>query len=212
MGIDAFVGQILVIPFNFPPKGFAMCHGQLMSISSNTALFSLLGTTYGGNGKTTFALPDLRGRVPMKFGQGAGLTAYGPGEAGGTETIYTDPTLSAGTTLVKAAHIAELRTSLRQAYVRAGLAPPTFTDDPLAAGTTAKTAHITELRTAVTAVAGGAATYSSAAPGANMAPGAITLAGSVSPPAGGNQPHDNRQPFLALNYCISLFGIFPPMA
>ena len=109
------------------------------------------------------------------------------------------------------AHVAELRTSLGQAYARAGLALPVFTDDPLTAGTTAKTVHITELRAAVTAVAGGAAIYSSAAPTANMAPGAIVLTGSVSPTAGGNQPHDNRQPYLALNYCISLFGIFPPM-
>src|SRR5216110_2514157 len=84
---DPFVAEIRIFPFNFPPKGWAFCDGQLMPISQNTALFSLLGTTYGGNGKTTFALPDLRGRSPVAAGQGPRLTNVALGEAGGTENV-----------------------------------------------------------------------------------------------------------------------------
>ncbi|MVN75665.1 phage tail protein [Hymenobacter sp. HMF4947] len=77
----------MLVSFNFPPKGWAFCNGQLLPINQNQALFALLGTTYGGNGQTTFALPDLRGRVPMCFGQGAGLTNRDLGEKAGTETV-----------------------------------------------------------------------------------------------------------------------------
>jgi microcystin-dependent protein len=84
---DPFVAEIRIFPFNFPPKGWAWCDGQLMPISQNTALFSLLGTTYGGDGKSTFALPDLQGRGPMHPGQGPGLSLHDLGESGGTETV-----------------------------------------------------------------------------------------------------------------------------
>ncbi len=84
---DQFLGEIRIFPFNFPPKGWAFCNGQLMPLSQNTALFSLLGTTYGGDGKSTFALPDLRGRIPIHHGQGAGLQNYILAEAGGAEQI-----------------------------------------------------------------------------------------------------------------------------
>jgi len=87
-GTTPFVGEIQMFAGNFAPTGWALCNGQLLSIASNTALFSLLGTTYGGNGQTTFALPDLRGRVPIHPGQGPGLSARLLGEVGGTET-YT---------------------------------------------------------------------------------------------------------------------------
>src|SRR5579872_5355164 len=82
-----FLGQLLLVPYNFNPKGWAFCAGQLFAISQNTALFSLLGTFYGGNGTSTFALPDLRGRVPLGFGQGAGLSDYFQGQSGGEETV-----------------------------------------------------------------------------------------------------------------------------
>jgi microcystin-dependent protein len=81
-----FIGQIKLFGGTFAPRGYAFCNGQIMSIASNTALFSLLGTTYGGNGTTTFALPDLRGRAPIHFGQGPGLSNYGLGQMGGEET------------------------------------------------------------------------------------------------------------------------------
>jgi len=84
---DPFVAEIRIFPFNFAPKGWAFCNGQLLPISQNTALFSLLGTTYGGDGKSTFALPDLEGRAVMQPGQGPGLSLRDLGEMGGSETV-----------------------------------------------------------------------------------------------------------------------------
>ena len=84
---DPFVAEIRIFPFTFAPKGWAWCDGQILPISQNTALFSLLGTTYGGNGKSTFALPDLQGRAPMHPGQGPGLSLHDLGEEGGSETV-----------------------------------------------------------------------------------------------------------------------------
>jgi microcystin-dependent protein len=85
--MDPFVAEIRIFPFNFAPKGWAWCDGQLLPLSQNTALFSLLGTTYGGDGKSTFALPDLEGRAPMHPGQGPGLSLHDLGETGGSETV-----------------------------------------------------------------------------------------------------------------------------
>jgi microcystin-dependent protein len=84
---DPFVAEIRIFPFTFAPKGWAWCNGQLLPLSQNTALFSLLGTTYGGDGKSTFALPDLQGRAPMHPGQGPGLSLHDLGETGGSETV-----------------------------------------------------------------------------------------------------------------------------
>jgi microcystin-dependent protein len=84
---DPFVAEIRIFPFNFAPKGWAWCDGQLMPLSQNTALFSLLGTTYGGNGQSNFALPDLQGRTPVGFEQGPGLSMRDLGEMGGSETV-----------------------------------------------------------------------------------------------------------------------------
>jgi microcystin-dependent protein len=84
---DPFVAEIRIFPFNFAPKGWAFCNGQLLPISQNTALFSLLGTTYGGDGKSNFALPNLQGRSPMQPGQGQGLSSHDLGEVGGSDTV-----------------------------------------------------------------------------------------------------------------------------
>jgi microcystin-dependent protein len=84
---DPFVAEIRIFPFNFAPKGWAFCNGQLLPLSQNTALFSLLGTTYGGDGKSTFALPDMQGNAPMHPGQGPGLSLHDLGETGGSETV-----------------------------------------------------------------------------------------------------------------------------
>src|SRR5919205_1011302 len=84
---DPFVAEIRIFPFNFAPKGWAFCDGQLLPLSQNTALFSLLGTTYGGNGESNFALPDLQGRAPMHPGQGPGLSLHDLGEMAGSETV-----------------------------------------------------------------------------------------------------------------------------
>jgi microcystin-dependent protein len=83
---EVFIGSLMLVPYNFAPKGFAFCAGQILSIAQNTALFSLLGTTYGGDGRVTFALPDLRGRLAVSSGQGPGLEPYDLGQVGGTET------------------------------------------------------------------------------------------------------------------------------
>lgn len=87
MPAEPFLGEICLYPYNFAPRGWAFCQGQILSIAQNTALFSLLGTTYGGNGQTTFALPDLRGRCAVSSGQGPGLSPYDLGEVTGTETV-----------------------------------------------------------------------------------------------------------------------------
>jgi microcystin-dependent protein len=84
---DPFVAEVRIFPFNFAPKGWAFCNGQLLPISQNTALFSLLGTTYGGDGKSTFALPDMQGSAPMHPGQGPGLSLHDLGEVGGSQTV-----------------------------------------------------------------------------------------------------------------------------
>ncbi len=89
---DPFLGEIKLVPFNFAPRGWALCAGQLMSIAQNTALFSLLGTQYGGNGQITFGLPDLQSRALMSRGQGPGLTDYVQGEMGGVESVSLTPT------------------------------------------------------------------------------------------------------------------------
>jgi microcystin-dependent protein len=288
-----YVGEIILAGFNFAPVGYAFCDGQLLPISQNETLFALIGTTYGGDGQVTFALPDLRSRVPLGTGQGPGLSGYTLAEPGGTEAVtltvpqtpahghavnatgltaavrardavgnqalpagnvfardtpapftdavtagspiravqiaelrtrinayrssvalaaftFTDATLVAGTTPIKAVHVLELRTSLQQAYTQAGLTPPAFTD-PALANVPVKAVHLTELRSAMAAVDSAPGTYSSAAPTAGMHAGTIALAGGGSAVAGGSQPHDNRQPYLAINYCIALEGIFPPM-
>jgi microcystin-dependent protein len=167
---DPFVAEIRIFPFNFPPKGWAFCNGQLMPISQNTALFSLLGTTYGGDGKSTFALPDMQGNAPMHPGQGPGLSLHDLGEIGGSETV----------TLLESeipAHSHGMRASLDNA----DLAIPT------PARSLAKAS---------------ANMYSNVVPNISLAPEAL-------PPAGGDQPHNNLQPYLTYNFNIALQGVFP---
>lgn len=167
--MDPFVGEIRLFGFNFAPRGWAFCDGSLLAIAQNTALFSLLGTMYGGDGRTTFGLPDLRGRVPLGFGQGPGLTARTQGESAGSETVtLTPPQLPPHGHTVAAASTATTKNP-------AG-AVPAFT-------------------------AGG--TSYGAAPDLSMSPAMIGGGGT-------SQPHPNMQPYLALNWCIALTGIFPP--
>jgi microcystin-dependent protein len=184
-----FVGQILLFPFNFAPKGFALCQGQLMSISQNTALFSLLGTIYGGNGTTNFALPDLRSRVALGFGQGPGLSDRLQGELSGTETV----------TLLQTempAHLHTIDASGLTATAKCRSSPGNQLT-PVGNVPAMESAGVT-------------ATYSDATADMNMSNGAIALAGGVTAAAGGGLPHENRQPYLVMNYCIALNGIFPP--
>ena len=169
---DPFVAEIRIFPFNFPPQGWAFCNGQLMPISQNTALFSLLGTTYGGDGRTTFALPDMQGSAPMHPGQGPGLSDHVLGEAAGTDTV----------------------TLLQSEIPLHSHALNTFNDvgEDRIPGPTEAMARST-----------GGLLYAS--------PGALTpLSLNALPPAGGNLPHNNLMPYLTLNFCIALQGIFPP--
>jgi microcystin-dependent protein len=170
---DPFVAEIRIFPFTFAPKGWAWCNGQLLPISQNTALFSLLGTTYGGNGSSTFALPDLQGRAPMHPGQGPGLSLHDLGETGGSETV----------SLLESEIPAHAHTMMAQGA-------PADTNVPV--------------NFSIARVVG--ATPYLAPAGAPLVP----MADQALPPAGGDQPHNNMQPYLTLNYNIALQGVFPP--
>jgi microcystin-dependent protein len=172
-----FLGQIEAFAFNFAPKGWARCAGQLMPIRQNQALFSLLGTTFGGDGRTNFALPDLQGRLAIGFGQGLGLANYTLGQPGGEETH----TLTATETPTHS-HLINA--------VKNGTTGGTSTPDT---GVTLGEGYSNEAGSPTVNI------YSSAAPTIGM--------GSLGPTGG--QPHENRMPLLALNYCIALQGDFP---
>ena len=162
-----FIAEIVMFGGNFAPRGWAFCQGQLLSIAQNTALFSLLGTTYGGNGQTTFALPDLRGRVPIQQGSGPGLTPRVLGEQGGTETVTLQVTQMPAHTHTVSASTA-------------------------AAGDTVPTGNVLSEGSIY-----------------HAAPGNTTLSPTAIGASGGSQPHNNIQPFLALNFIIATQGIFP---
>lgn len=286
---EPYIGQIILTGFGFAPQGYAFCNGAILSIAQNDALFNLIGTTFGGDGQTTFALPDLRGRIPIGIGNGGVI-----GEAGGVETQtltvnqlpshmhtidltgltftvkcrkgagtetspvnavpadspyvpYTDDPIVPGVTVIKAFHltqirsridttraanampafvytqpvaaagglvlpaqILDLRTALLEIYDHFMLQHPVF-DPGVGSGQTVKAVHVQELRDALTALPPGAsAPYSNVPPTASMAAGAIALSGGATAAnTGGSQPHDNHQPFLAMDFCIALYGIFP---
>jgi len=172
---DPFVAEIRLFGFNFPPRGWAFCDGQLLPISQNTALFSLLGTMYGGDGKSTFALPNLQGHAPLHVGAnqpGPGLSTYDQGQLGGSETV----------TLLQSempAHTHQLRAqTIDNADVNIPSATSSF------AGSTGGTLYQSSANT-------------------QLAPQALS-------PVGGSQPHNNMQPYLCVNFCIALQGIYPP--
>src|SRR5450755_1620262 len=184
-----FLGMIILVPYNFAPKGWAFCAGQILLISQNSALFSLLGTTYGGNGSTTFALPDLRGRVPISSGQGPGLSNFNLGQVAGAEshmlTASEMPVHTHAISLGTLAASANVKNAAGNAQTAVGNVPATE-----AAGVTA--------------------TYSNLAPDSSMNAEAISLTGvPTAAVTGGNQPFDIHPPYLTLNYCIALQGIFP---
>lgn len=178
---EPFVGEIGLVGFNFPPRGWTTCNGQLLPISQNTALFSLLGTTYGGDGRTTFGLPNLQGLSPVGFGQGPGLSSRALGETAGTQS----------TTLLlneMPAHTHALGAGLKTG------APPTTAN---AVASLPATATGTDFLYADTA-----------SPTDYMAPLAVNLDTQTSI-LGGNQPHNNMQPYLTILFVIALQGIFP---
>ena len=169
---DPFVAEIRIFPFNFAPKGWAFCDGQLLALSQNTALFSLLGTTYGGNGKSNFALPDFQGRASMHPGQGPGLSLHDLGETGGSETV----------TLLET----EIPSHSHQLNFLNSTATSTIPADNQFANSPQANASIYTTQT-------------------NSLRPAATLGAS-----GNSQPHNNMQPYLTLNFCIALQGVFPP--
>jgi microcystin-dependent protein len=171
---DPFVAEIRIFPFNFAPKGWAFCDGQLLPISQNTALFSLLGTTYGGDGKSNFALPDMQGNAPMHPGQGPGLSLHDLGETGGSQTV----------TLLESEMPSHPHTMRGGSDVSDNNNPTNnIAAPPIGRG---NNLYIT-----------------TTSPLVGMNPAALT-------PAGGDQPHNNMQPYLTLNFCIALQGVFPP--
>jgi microcystin-dependent protein len=172
---NPFVAEIRIFPFNFAPVGWALCNGQILPISQNTALFSLIGTTYGGNGTSNFALPNLQGSAPMAPGQGPGLSNRDLGEAAGSPTVTL-----LQTEVPLHSHIAGCDSGAgSQVSPAKGMWAAT-------AGDSTPPPH-----------------YSNASPNVAMSSSAL---GST----GGNQPHNNMQPYLTLNFCIALTGVFPP--
>jgi len=169
--MDPFVAEIRIFPFNFAPKGWAWCDGQILPLSQNTALFSLLGTTYGGDGKSNFALPDLQGRAPMHPGQGPGLSLHDLGETGGSETV-----------------------SLLESEIPSHSHAMSVSQADSIEGTAAGQLFATGI---------GIGLY--AAPGA-----LVQLNSNALAPAGGDQPHNNMQPYLTFYFCIALQGVYPP--
>ena len=169
---EPYLGEIQFVAFNFPPQGWALCDGQLLPISQNTALFSLLGTTYGGDGKSNFALPNMQGNAPMHPGQGPGLSLHDLGETGGSNTV----------TLLQSEMPAHSHTWTASNQDATDQSP---VNELFAGGV------------------GGIAMYA--------APGSVTqLAPNALNPAGGDQPHNNMMPYLTLNFCIALQGVYPP--
>lgn len=171
---EPFVAEIRLVPYNFAPRGWAFCQGQIIPIRQNTALFSLLGVTFGGDGVTTFALPDLRGRATMHPGQGPGLTPRTLGEVAGSETItLTSTQVPPHTHALQGVVATGTELSPAGAILATPAVNPRFNTLYLASGTTTPMADMIAI-------------------------------------AGGNQAHNNMQPYLTLNACIALNGIFPP--
>ena len=176
-----FVAEITIFAFNFAPTGWALCQGQLLPISQNTALFSLLGTTYGGDGKSTFALPNMQDNTAVSFGQGPGLSLYDLGEQIGSPTVT----------------LLQTELPIHSHFFSANTGAGTTLS---ASGNQLGVGH-----TGTKLASNDANIYSTAVNKATTAlsPAAIGIAGQ-------SQPHNNEQPNLTLNFCIALQGVFPP--
>lgn len=172
---NPFVAEIRIFPFNFAPTGWAFCDGQILPLSQNTALFSLLGTTYGGDGKSNFALPNLQGCVPMHPGQGPGLSLHDLGESDGSDTVsLLESEIPSHSHAMKAVNL------------------PSDQAAPTATRSLARSAN--------------ASIYVAGTP----TPALVVMDPNTIAPAGGDQPHNNLMPYLTLNFCIALQGVFPP--
>jgi microcystin-dependent protein len=178
--MEGTMATILLFAGNFAPRNWGFCDGSIIAISTNSALFSLLGTTYGGNGTTNFALPDLRGRVAVGAGNGPGLSQYMLGQVGGSETVTLNTQQMPAHN-----HVAQTTVSVGTAGVNANA------DDPDASLLTTTTANF---------YANGVA------PTGHLAGVTANTTIGIS---GGNQPVNIQSPYLALNYVICLYGIYP---
>lgn len=182
--MEPLLGQVMLFAGNFAPRGWAFCDGQLLAISANTALFSILGTTYGGDGRTTFALPDLRGRVPIGEGRGPGLSDRRLGQRGGAEDVVLNVL-----NLPSHSHLAQTTAEL-YGQSEAG------DEDLLSPGVVLASGSGTSSEI-----------YSNEPVNTKMG-NSISAVTTVSN-TGGQQAHENMQPFLAINYIIALVGVFP---
>jgi microcystin-dependent protein len=175
-----YIGQIIMGGFNFAPVGYAFCNGQLMSIAQNSALFNLIGTTYGGDGQNTFALPNLQSQLPVHQGQGLGLSPYVIGQTGGVTQV-----------------------TLNQQQM------PSHSHAFVATTANATTAAIASNSLLAAPAVANAALYAVSQSAPNPALVAQQLALGSCGNAGGSQPHSNLMPSLCITFCISLFGVFP---
>lgn len=183
MSTEPFIGEIKMLGFSFPPQGYQLCQGQMMSIANYTALFSLLGTTYGGDGVTTFGLPDLRSRIAIGMGQGTGLSNYEIGQSGGLESVTLIPSQlpmhnhgATGITVTLPVGTANADASAANNYIA---------DATVAMGD-----------------------FFGNTPSPTLSLGAATVSGSTTM-AGSGQPISLLHPYLAINYSIAIEGIFP---
>jgi microcystin-dependent protein len=169
---NPFVAEIRIFPFNFSPTGWAFCDGQLMPISQNTALFSLIGTFYGGDGKSTFALPNMQGNAPMNQGQSTTGTNYFLGQASGSDAVT----------------LLQTEIPLHSHSILA-VTDPAELQIPTPTRAIARSTNANAYKTTTT----------------NL----VQMATSMLSPSGGSLPHNNRMPYLTLNFCIALQGVFP---
>jgi len=178
--MNPFLAQIVMFAGNFAPRGWALCDGQLLPINSNQALFSLLGTTYGGDGRTTFALPDLRGRAPIHPGNGPGLSSYRLGQKGGAEYVILNQT--------------QIPTHTHSA---SGQIACNFNPTTPATSTSPVNGVFANAESKV---------YNTASPNQHMAANGVSVTVGNT---GGNLSHTNIQPYNCVNYIIALEGVFP---
>ncbi len=206
--MDPFIGQIMMFGGNFAPRGWALCDGQLLAISSNTALFSIIGTTYGGDGRTTFALPDLRGRASIHPGNGPGLSAYRLGERGGVEDVTLSSRQIPSHNHAVSGDVPVSLALRSQADLKVSSASADEEEPSssayLAAGKDSS-GNAVEM-------------FTESAPDTTLAAGSVTVSttgtgkmtlNTITNNTGGNLSHTNIEPYLCVNYIIALVGIFP---